>query len=273
MLRALFLLFFVGGALYAGLAATHSALTGDTGDDSSEYSYVLAIRSPASETVAVPLRSWGANLQSLRNEPQRSVPASQPVADRDNRPASAALAVAASSSEGEEAIGWARVALAARAHGDASVSSPTIHFYRAGAELEIVGRDGAWLKLRDPATKEEGWVFEQYVSLMDRPRATQVVAAAPKDHATSVHSRDGSVCAQAQGRQECKGQEAGPIPEAFGNARARSGNTRSEAWTIGFARRTAWTWTLPVRPPHGKGRGGRARGYALGLRASSEETR
>ena len=41
MLRALFLLVFVGGALYVGLAATHSALTGDTGDDSSEYSYVL----------------------------------------------------------------------------------------------------------------------------------------------------------------------------------------------------------------------------------------
>ena len=188
MLRAPFLLVFVGGALYVGLAATHSALTGDTGDDSSEYSYVLAIRSPASETVAVPLRSWGANLQSLRNEPQRSVPASQPVADRDNRPASAALAVAASSSEGEEAIGWARVALAARAHGDASVSSPTIHFYRAGAELEIVGRDGAWLKLRNPATKEEGWVFEQYVSLMDRPRATQVVAAAHTDHATPAYT-------------------------------------------------------------------------------------
>jgi hypothetical protein len=184
MLRTLFLLVFVGGALYAGLVATHSALTGDTGDDSSEYSYVLAIRSPASETVAVPLRSWGANLQSLRNEPWRSVPASQPTADPDNRAASAALAVAASRSAGEEAIGWAKVALAARAHGEASVSSPTLHFYRAGAELEIVHRDGAWLKLRDPTTKEEGWVFAQYVALMDRPSATQVAAAAPIEHAT-----------------------------------------------------------------------------------------
>jgi hypothetical protein len=98
------------------------------------------------------------------------------------------LAVAASRSAGEEAIGWAKVALAARAHGDASVSSPTIHFYRAGAELEIVHRDAAWLKLRDPATKEEGWVFEQYVSLMDRPSATQVAAAAPIDHATPADS-------------------------------------------------------------------------------------
>jgi hypothetical protein len=95
------------------------------------------------------------------------------------------LAVAAASSD-DEPIGWAKVALAARAHGDASVSSPTIHFYRAGAELEIVGRDGAWLKLRDPATKEEGWVFEQYVSLTDRPSATQVAAAAPIEQAASA---------------------------------------------------------------------------------------
>jgi hypothetical protein len=93
------------------------------------------------------------------------------------------LAVAAASSE-EEAIGWAKVALAARAHGEASVSSETVHFYRAGAELEVVGRDGAWLKLRDPTTKEQGWVFEKYLSLIDRPSATQVAAAAPIEQAT-----------------------------------------------------------------------------------------
>ena len=181
MLRALFLLSFVGGALYAGLVATHSALSGT---NSSEFSYVLAIRPPTGETAVASLRSWGPNLQALRNEPQLRVLASQPASHPDNGPASAALAVAAVSSGGEEAIGWAKVALAARAHGEASVSSPTIHFYRAGAELEIVHRDGAWLKLRDPTTKEEGWVFAQYVALMDRPSATQVAAAAPIEHAT-----------------------------------------------------------------------------------------
>jgi hypothetical protein len=176
MFRALFLLAFVGGALYGILVATHSALSSD---DTGEYFYVLAIRSPISDAAAGPLRSWGSNLQSLRNMPLRTVPASRPGADPDNRPVSAGAAVAAASSQDEEAIGWAKLALAARAHDEASVSSPTVHFYRAGTELEIVGRDGAWLKLRDAATKEQGWVFEKYVSLIDSPTATQVAVAPP----------------------------------------------------------------------------------------------
>jgi hypothetical protein len=180
MLRALFLLTFVGGALYATLIATHSALSSD---DTDEYFYVLAIRSPVSDAAAGTLRSWGSNLQSLRNVPLRAVPASRPAADPDNRPVSAGLAVAAASSQDEEAIGWAKVALAARGHGEASVSSPTVHFYRAGTELEIVGRDGAWLKLRDAATKEQGWVFEKYVSLIDGPSATHVAASSPAQDA------------------------------------------------------------------------------------------
>lgn len=204
MLRALFLLSFVGAALYATLVATHSALSGE---ESGEYSYVLAIRSPASDAAAQPLRSWGLNLQALRNEPGRSVPASQPAWDSNNRPVSAALAMAAASSGGEEPIGWAKMALAARAHGEASVSSPTIHFYRAGAELEIIHRDGAWLKVRDPATKEEGWVFEQYVSLMDRPSAIQIAAAAPIEQATPA----GAAAPEASAHE----------PKAFKSAKAK----------------------------------------------------
>jgi hypothetical protein len=108
-----------------------------------------------------------------------------PAADPDNRPVSAGFPIAAASSE-EEPVGWAKVALAARAHGEASVSSPTVRFYPAGAELEIVGRDGAWLKMRDAATKEQGWVFEKYVSLIDGPTATQVAASSPQPDPTLV---------------------------------------------------------------------------------------
>jgi hypothetical protein len=181
MFRALFFLTFIGGALYATLVATHSALSSE---DSGEYSYVLAIRNPVSDAAAGPLRSWGSNLQSLRNVPLRAVPASRPAVNPDNRPVSAGAAVA--SSQDEEPIGWAKVALAARAHGEASVSSPTVRFYPAGSELEIVGRDGAWLKLRDAATKQQGWVFEKYVSLIDGPTATQVAASSPGPDPTLV---------------------------------------------------------------------------------------
>jgi hypothetical protein len=194
MFRALFLLTFVGGALYATLVATHSALSND---DTGEYSYVLAIR-PFSDTAAGTLRSWGSNLQSLRNAPLLSVPASRAAADPDNRPVSAGSAVAAVSSPREEAIGWAKVALAARAHGEASVSSPTVHFYPSGTELEIVGRDGAWLKLRDAATGEQGWVFEKYVSLIDRPTSTQVAAASPAHDLTLAATAAGPAAPKAK---------------------------------------------------------------------------
>ena len=55
MFRALIFLTFIGGALYATLVATHSALSSD---DPGEYSYVLAIRNPVSDAAAGPLRSW-----------------------------------------------------------------------------------------------------------------------------------------------------------------------------------------------------------------------
>lgn len=184
MLRALFLLSFVGSALYAGLIYTHAALSPQHSvSDEDEYALVLAIRPPAGDAASGSLRSWGPTLQALRNKQPGSRVAPQPAGDRDNRPVQAGLAVAALAPTGtitqEDRIGWAKVALAARVHDRASVSSPITHFYPAGSELEIIGRDGAWIELRDPATQARGWVLEQYVAMIDSPTATQVAAAEP----------------------------------------------------------------------------------------------
>ncbi len=184
MLRALFLLSFVGGALYAGLVATHAALTPEVAKDSEEYAYVLAIRPPAVDAASGALRSWGSSLQALRSQPQLPPTAPKPAGDQDNRPVPALQAVAAAGSAGavsqDERIGWTKVTLAARAHGGASVSSPITHFYPAGAELEVMDRNGAWIDVRDPATQARGWVLETYVAAIDRPSATQVAAAEPE---------------------------------------------------------------------------------------------
>jgi hypothetical protein len=186
MLRALFFLIFVGGAIYAGLVASHSALTRDDG------SFVLAINHPASQLDASPLRSWGTSLQSLRRE-SRAAPQTQPAVDSDKRPVSEAHALAASYSRAsaDDPIGWVKVALAARAHGEASVSSPISHFYRAGSELQVIERRGPWLEVRDPATQERGWVYETYLAMIERPSGTQVAAApsaepAPIDEAAAT---------------------------------------------------------------------------------------
>jgi hypothetical protein len=63
--------------------------------------------------------------------------------------------------------------LAARLHSEASVSSPTIRFYRPGTELQVVSRENGWLQLLDPVSQKRGWVFEKYLVSIDGPSPTQ----------------------------------------------------------------------------------------------------
>ena len=63
--------------------------------------------------------------------------------------------------------------LAAKAHGDASVSSPTLRFYQSGTALRVVSRRNGWVQIIDPTSGERGWVFEQYLVPADEPTATQ----------------------------------------------------------------------------------------------------
>jgi hypothetical protein len=69
--------------------------------------------------------------------------------------------------------------LAARVHSEASVSSPTIRFYRPGTELQVVSRENGWLQLLDPATQERGWIFGNYLSSIDGPSRTQAAMDSP----------------------------------------------------------------------------------------------
>jgi hypothetical protein len=47
-----------------------------------------------------------------------------------------------------EPVEWAKVVLTAQTHSQASVSSPTVRFYRPGTELQVVRREGAWFQPR-----------------------------------------------------------------------------------------------------------------------------
>ena len=52
----------------------------------------------------------------------------------------------------QEPVEWAEIMLAARAHSEASVSSPTIRFYTPGIQLQILRRQDGWVEVIDPAT-------------------------------------------------------------------------------------------------------------------------
>ena len=60
-----------------------------------------------------------------------------------------------------EPVEWAKVVFAAKAHGDASSSSPTLRFYQPGTALRVVGRQNRWVQITDPTSGERGWVFER----------------------------------------------------------------------------------------------------------------
>ncbi|MGZ9274222.1 MAG: SH3 domain-containing protein [Nitrospira sp.] len=68
---------------------------------------------------------------------------------------------------------WAKIILGATVHSEASVSSPTVGYYRVGAELQVVRRENGWIQLSDPVTQKRGWVFEKYLSSIDGPTVTQ----------------------------------------------------------------------------------------------------
>lgn len=72
-----------------------------------------------------------------------------------------------------EPVEWTKVTLAARVHSEASVSSLTVGYYRAGTELQVVRREDGWVGVSDPVTQERGWVFEKYLSSIDGPSPSQ----------------------------------------------------------------------------------------------------
>jgi hypothetical protein len=74
-------------------------------------------------------------------------------------------------------VEWAKVILAAKVHGDASVSSPTVRFYPPGTTLQVLSRQNAWAQITDPTSGDRGWVYEQYLSPADGPTATQTAMA------------------------------------------------------------------------------------------------
>jgi hypothetical protein len=172
-MRALLLLSLVGIALYALLVLTFNVVPNGRVEDT------FAGKTQPNHPIDRELRSWGANLPALVNsqqpQPQQNVAhAPTGMVDADQPAASPGNLVPSElDSSKQDHVEWTKVMLAARAHGEASVSSPTIRFYRPGTQLQVVSRENGWLQLMDPVTQERGWVFEKYLVSIDGPSPTQ----------------------------------------------------------------------------------------------------
>ena len=218
-MKGVLFLSLVGAAIYMALVVSHDQLSTDRAGDG-------FTRQSSSGPPNRQLRSWGTDLPSLVSSQGASLPLREPGVvpgslETAHSQASTAVAKAAetpifSQSDGTsyEPIEWAKVILAARAHSEASVSSPTLRFYQPGAALRVISRDNGWVQVIDPSSREGGWILEQYLMPIDRPTVTQtaVVTTASKELSESTQAK--------------------PVPSAKRRARARPAVRVPEAVAI-----------------------------------------
>ena len=63
----------------------------------------------------------------------------------------------------DERAGWVTTSLAATVHSGPSVSTPILKYYPVGTELRTIGRQNGWVQIVDPATSQQGWIYEPYL--------------------------------------------------------------------------------------------------------------
>jgi hypothetical protein len=145
-------------ALYALLVFTHDAIT----DGKSERISVpqTQLNHPAPQR----LSSWESHVKRASNwQPTAPLPV----------PQSAAATSEVESASTAPRVEWTKVMIGATMHDRASVSSLTIGRYSPGRDLQVLRREGIWLRVFDPISQEQGWMLEKYLFPSNGPSLTQ----------------------------------------------------------------------------------------------------
>ena len=73
---------------------------------------------------------------------------------------------------------WGEMLRGAPVHSGPDVSSAILGYVAAGTDMQLLRRELGWVKVLDPATAREGWIYEQHIIAKAGPDAIQEVAAA-----------------------------------------------------------------------------------------------
>ena len=171
-MKGLVFLGLVGATLYGALVLGSDYLSSR---DPAENAAGQSLGNPSNRQ----LRSWGTDLPSLATSSSQESALAQPTVSPAPTSGSASSAATTAQPDGTayQPVEWAKVILAAKVHGDASVSSPTVRFYPPGTTLQVLSRQNGWAQITDPTSGDRGWVYEQYLSPADGPTATQTAMA------------------------------------------------------------------------------------------------
>jgi hypothetical protein len=156
-----FLLFVIlaAAALYALLVFTHDAIT----DGKSQR--ISVPRTQPNNPVPQRMSSWESHVKGASN--------SQPTAPLPVPQSAVATSEAGSVSTAPQ-VEWIKVMIGARMHDQASTSSLTIGHYSPGRDLQVLRREGIWLRVFDPISQEQGWMLEKYLFPSNGSSSTQV---------------------------------------------------------------------------------------------------
>jgi Bacterial SH3 domain len=80
-----------------------------------------------------------------------------------------------SESGNEEAI-WVVVSRAASVHSGPSVSAPIVYRHPLGTELRLIDYQQGWFQVLDPATAQQGWIYEKYLEAIRAPNQRQAAS-------------------------------------------------------------------------------------------------
>ena len=76
------------------------------------------------------------------------------------------VAAATELATGEE---WVEVASAVNVRKGPSSTDETFKVAQKGTKLRVVGRDGNWVHISDPATEQDGWIYTRFLEETDAP--------------------------------------------------------------------------------------------------------
>jgi hypothetical protein len=106
-------------------------------------------------------------VRQAENDPQQNQLASIQTSERQSAPSDelAATSPKAASRNLEQANrSWGALKRVAPVHSGPSASSPIVGYGAAGTEMPLVERQLGWVRVLDPATSREGWIYEDHVS-------------------------------------------------------------------------------------------------------------
>jgi hypothetical protein len=209
MHRMMLFLWLLGAAVYAGFSLVPPREQAVRIDDSSQpdekarssevpsgSAESAPAREPAAGTVDQPVSSESS--MPHRVQDSEAVVAQPEIPEEDlslgasgQPPESSGLVPDGNSGEGELGYAYGKVARAAPVHSGPSVETAVIGYASAGSAVEMVERRAGYLKVIDPSSGKEGWIYEAYVVGSERPYdRDQQWGSEPTEEASVAPSED-----------------------------------------------------------------------------------